>query len=107
MIDVSLQAISITAAAPNEDDLKAGMPPEIQLAVTGGIFIPTQGNAIPIPGMRVKFNLDRDSALEIGKSLVEEGEKLPTHKIEVASNLSNVVDLAKVDKKLRKGDDIA
>lgn len=107
MIEVSLTVLGVRAEAPTEEALKGGADPEIFVQVIGATFLPFEAapgqGPMPVPSVAVKFALSKESALKLGKKLVEQGEKLPNKaRIDIAQNLSGVDEAQEVLDGLKK-----
>lgn len=94
LFDANVQALDIRVIAPEEDDTESDT---LQLAIMVGSVLPiaTGPGAPPIPlplGMQ-RFPLDRDSAIALGRELIERGEALPK-----PSNLVTAQSLAGIDR---------
>lgn len=105
MIEVTLDAMGISATAPTDEELDQGQPAEINMTVIGGMYLPFAGpdkRPMQAPVMATRFTLDRETARKIGEALVNEANRLPSKpNIAVASDLSGVKQAVELDKRFR------
>lgn len=94
MFDTMLNIMSVNTNAPTTEEIDQGANPEVIVTLTPGLMLPIADPSDPthpvvVPGGNIRFRLDGESAVSIGRKLVEEGERMPKRsRIEVASSLS-------------------
>lgn len=102
MFDVSIQAVGLDVAAPDEEQLEAGAPPLLNYIIVAGLGLPFQnpqdGQPLRVPMAQVRFVLPKDVSLEYAETIVEQSDKLPDVKesdLIIANNLQGAEQLAK------------
>lgn len=94
--DASVNVLGTSIAVPDEESLKAGAPPHVEIVLAIAMQLPfaQQQGAPPMMAHigNVKYQLDRDSAVKFFQSGLEAAEGLPA-----ASNLAIATDLSAVE----------
>lgn len=103
--DVTLQPLSVNIGAPDPDSLEPGQEAEITFAITVGLMLPFQqapGQPVVVPLGMVRIPLSPGASRDIGKSMVEAGEKFPDRpNLAVAQSLEGVDQAQAFEQKLR------
>lgn len=96
-----LNIMSVNTNAPTPDEIDQGATPEVIVSLTPGLMLPIAdpndpSHPVVVPGGNIRFRLDGDSAVAIGRKLVEEGERMPKRsRIEVASSVASAEEAAR------------
>jgi hypothetical protein len=109
MFDITLQAVGLDVAAPDEEALEAGAPPLLNYIIVAGQMLPIQGpdgQPVRIPAAQLRFALPKDVSLDFAQIIADQADKLPDLKesdLIIANNLQGVEGLAKQMEDISKG----
>lgn len=101
MFDTMLNVMSVTTQAPTEKELEAGASPELVLSLVPALILPVADPENPnqpiiVPAGHLRFRIDGEAAVSVGRKMIEEGERLPRRpRVEVATSLSGAEDAAR------------
>jgi hypothetical protein len=86
---------NVTVISAGVDDVE-GNDNALNVELTLGIILPGAQGAMAIPAARIRFLVDRETALQWGGAIVEKGEALkPPSDLAIATDLSQADKLAK------------
>lgn len=106
--DSTINVVATQISAPDEEQIKNGVPPVIELRLDVGLDLPfSQGPGTPqlvVPAGSIRFTLPSDAAVEFFKKGLEAAENLPKPSdLVTASDLSSVEAAAERLAKITKG----
>lgn len=92
MFDITLTVGPPSLTIPDSDNLEPGRPVFLEAAFPVVQVIPGPGGQpVPMAVGNCRIPIERDTAIQFGRTLVEEAEKLPkTSKLDIASSISEV-----------------
>lgn len=103
--DVTLQPLTVNILAPDPEQLAPDETAQILFAVTVGLQLPFEqapGQPIVVPLGMVRIPFAPGVSVEIGKSMVENGERFPDKpSIDIARSLDGLDQAQRFERKLR------
>lgn len=111
MFDISIQAVGLDVAAPNEEQLEAGAPPLLNFVIAAGLQLPigdpnNAGQPLVVPAGQIRFVLPKAVSLDYAKAIIESAEKIPDLKesdLIIANSLQGADKLAQQMEDISKG----
>lgn len=97
--DTTINVVGTNLGVPTEEAIKAGEPPTIEIELVVGQVLPFAAGPgqppLQVPLGRIKYTLNKETAVEFFKRGLEAAEGLPdASKLEIATSLDGIDNVA-------------